>query len=115
MIRSLLVGLLLTLPVYALSGDPHVLLHTQLGDIELELDLSQAPVSTRNFLNYVKGGFYDGGIFHRTVTKQNQPDKLVKIEVIHPRVSGARTDGPDDNPLPHIDQSGLHVLTGCLS
>ena len=30
----------------------------------------------------VDGKFYDGGRFHRTVTKDNQPDNKVKIEVI---------------------------------
>ncbi len=66
----------------AQEKNPHVVVHTQLGDIEMELDAVHAPATTANFLRYVKGGFYTGGLFHRTVTMQNQPDSPVKIEVI---------------------------------
>ena len=38
-----------------------------MGDIVLELDAQNAPVSTANFLSYVKEGFYDGTIFHRVI------------------------------------------------
>ena len=58
-----------------------VIIQTEVGDIEVELDL-RAPNTVANFLRYVDGKFYDGGRFHRTVTKDNQPDNKVKIEVI---------------------------------
>ncbi|WP_050998160.1 peptidylprolyl isomerase [Methylococcus capsulatus] len=44
-----------------------VQLHTNLGDIVIRLDAEKAPVSTANFLAYVKEGFYDGTIFHRVI------------------------------------------------
>ena len=44
-----------------------VRLETSLGDIVIELDNAKAPLSTANFKNYVKSGFYDGTIFHRTI------------------------------------------------
>ncbi|MDQ7091022.1 MAG: peptidylprolyl isomerase [Methylococcales bacterium] len=40
---------------------------TSLGDIIIEVDNKNAPVSAANFLNYVKDGFYDGTIFHRVI------------------------------------------------
>lgn len=44
-----------------------VKLHTNLGDVVLQLDAVKAPLSTTNFLTYVKDGFYDGTIFHRVI------------------------------------------------
>lgn len=59
-----------------------VLIETELGDIEVELHAAKAPRTVANFLKYVDGKFYDGGRFHRTVTRDNQPKNKVKIEVI---------------------------------
>ena len=59
-----------------------MLIETDLGDIEVELDAAKAPKTVANFLRYVDGKFYDGGRFHRTVTADNQPKNKVKIEVI---------------------------------
>jgi len=42
-------------------------LHTNQGLIKLELDDVKAPVSTENFLEYVRKGHYDGTIFHRVI------------------------------------------------
>ena len=44
-----------------------VTLQTTKGDIVLELDAEKAPQTTKNFLQYVKDGFYDGTIFHRVI------------------------------------------------
>lgn len=44
-----------------------VILHTNMGDIKLELDQAKAPVTVENFVQYVKDGHYDGTIFHRVI------------------------------------------------
>ncbi len=44
-----------------------VTLHTNHGDITLELFENEAPETVRNFLGYVTSGFYDGTIFHRVI------------------------------------------------
>lgn len=44
-----------------------VILHTNMGDIKLELDKAKAPVTVENFVQYVKDGHYDGTIFHRVI------------------------------------------------
>lgn len=54
--------------VNAKSENPHVLLSTNVGDIELELYPQKAPVSVENFLNYVNSGFYNNTIFHRVIS-----------------------------------------------
>ena len=44
-----------------------ITLHTNYGDISLELDFDNAPVSSANFLQYCRDGFYEGTIFHRVI------------------------------------------------
>src|SRR6476620_7221566 len=44
-----------------------VKLHTNFGEITIELDADRAPESTANFLEYVKDGFYNNTIFHRVI------------------------------------------------
>ncbi|SUG03558.1 peptidyl-prolyl cis-trans isomerase [Salmonella enterica subsp. enterica serovar Pullorum] len=43
----------------AAKGDPHVLLTTSAGNIELELNSQKAPISVKNFVDYVNSGFYN--------------------------------------------------------
>jgi peptidyl-prolyl cis-trans isomerase B (cyclophilin B) len=48
--------------------NPKVELHIAgYGVVTLELDADKAPQSTKNFLDYVKAGHYDGTIFHRVI------------------------------------------------
>jgi cyclophilin family peptidyl-prolyl cis-trans isomerase len=47
--------------------NPQVLLETSMGSITVELFRDKAPITVRNFLFYVKEGFYDGLIFHRVI------------------------------------------------
>ena len=42
-------------------------LQTSLGNIRVELDEAKAPESSRNFLEYVDSGHYDGTVFHRVI------------------------------------------------
>lgn len=44
-----------------------VVMETSLGNVEIELDGEKAPVSAKNFLQYVDDKFYDGLIFHRVI------------------------------------------------
>ena len=46
---------------------PVVLIETSLGNIKVELDAEKAPITVKNFLDYVNDKFYDGLIFHRVV------------------------------------------------
>ncbi|WP_298269118.1 peptidylprolyl isomerase [Geobacter sp.] len=47
--------------------NPRVLVETSMGNITIELFRDKAPISVRNFLSYVKDGYYDGLIFHRVI------------------------------------------------
>jgi peptidyl-prolyl cis-trans isomerase A (cyclophilin A) len=102
------------------AADPprpvRVVLRTEKGDLELELDAARAPATVANFLRYVDGGFYDGGRFHRTVTPANQPDNKVKIEVIQagPRPDRAKDEFPPIK-LERTRDTGLKHLHGTVS
>ena len=74
----------------ALPSYATVVLETALGRIEIEVDRANAPVTAANFLKYVEAGRYDGGRFHRTVRRDNQPDNPVKIEVVQAGVDPRR-------------------------
>jgi peptidyl-prolyl cis-trans isomerase B (cyclophilin B) len=43
-------------------------LKTNLGEIQLKLDSEKAPISTANFVEYVRAGHYDGTVFHRVIS-----------------------------------------------
>lgn len=44
-----------------------IVLKTSAGDITVELFEQDAPISTKNFLEYAKSGHYEGTIFHRII------------------------------------------------
>jgi peptidyl-prolyl cis-trans isomerase B (cyclophilin B) len=44
-----------------------VILHTNHGDIKLDLDAQNAPATVANFMQYVRDGHYDNTIFHRVI------------------------------------------------
>ncbi|AIU89972.1 MULTISPECIES: peptidylprolyl isomerase A [Pectobacterium] len=55
-------------PAFAASDTTtRVLLTTSAGNIELSLDNQKAPVSVKNFVEYVNNGFYNGTTFHRVI------------------------------------------------
>ncbi len=100
------------------SAAPSVRLTTTLGVIEAELYADKAPATVANFLKYVDAGRYTGGQFHRTVTlhPDNQPNSIVKIEVIQGGVNPefAEKDWPA-LALERTNATGLKHLDGTLS
>jgi cyclophilin family peptidyl-prolyl cis-trans isomerase len=49
------------------AGNPQVTLDTSMGAITIELYADKAPVTVKNFLDYVAAGHYDNTIFHRVI------------------------------------------------
>jgi cyclophilin family peptidyl-prolyl cis-trans isomerase len=49
------------------AANPVVALETSMGTITISLFQDKAPISVRNFLSYVKEGYYDGLVFHRVI------------------------------------------------
>ncbi|HFQ5014977.1 TPA: peptidylprolyl isomerase [Vibrio vulnificus] len=44
-----------------------ITLHTNFGDIKIELNAEKAPETSANFLQYCRDGFYDNTVFHRVI------------------------------------------------
>lgn len=53
--------------------NPHVIIDTTFGEIELELFPDQAPKSVAAFLSYVDAGYYKNSTFYRVQNNENVP------------------------------------------
>ena len=67
-------------------------LETNKGTIRVELDEVKAPVSSRNFLEYVDSGHYDGTVFHRVI-----PGFMVQGGGMEPGMKEKKGEKPIDN------------------
>jgi len=47
--------------------NPQVMLETSKGSVKIELFRDKAPITVKNFLGYVRDGYYDGLVFHRVI------------------------------------------------
>ncbi len=113
---ALLAGLFAALLSGCSGDDPIVVIRTELGDIEVEIYEKAAPLTAGNFLEYIEEDRFEGAIFYRTVTMDNQPDNDIKIEVIQ----GGLGDDPLGLGLPAIEhetteRTGLKHLDGTIS
>jgi peptidyl-prolyl cis-trans isomerase A (cyclophilin A) len=96
--------------------NPVVVFETEKGAIEIEVDAARAPITAANFLKYVDGGFYTGGVVNRAVRPDNTTRHDVEIQVIQFQMNPARQ--PDRFPpiaLERTSVTGLHHLDGALS
>lgn len=50
-----------------MSAQPIVHMQTSMGLIKIELDTENAPISSENFLSYIRDGYYEQTIFHRVI------------------------------------------------
>ncbi|URW74391.1 peptidylprolyl isomerase [Sphingomonas donggukensis] len=117
-ILSTLLALLIALPAAAqvpsnrpTPGYVRVRLETTAGPIVLALDARRAPRTTRNFLNYVDDGRFDGTVFYRAARKKIAP----KFGFVQ---GGIRTDARrmlPPFPLEKTSQTGIKHLDGTIS
>ena len=95
---------------------PMVAFETQKGTIEIEVDADRAPITVANFLKYVEGGFYDGGVVNRAVRADNTVRHDVKIEVIQFQIDPARRRQQfPPIPLERTSVTGLKHVDGAVS
>jgi peptidyl-prolyl cis-trans isomerase B (cyclophilin B) len=73
-------------------ANPVVLLDTSKGEIRIELDAEHAPITTKNFLDYVRSGHYDGVIFHRVI-----PNFMIQGGGMEPNMREKRSNAPIKN------------------
>ena len=67
MLRHVLMLLTILMSPGLWAADPQVELRTSAGTITIELYTDRAPVTVKNFLQYVTDGYYNGTIFHRVI------------------------------------------------
>lgn len=85
---------------------PRVKLETSKGNIVIELDRTKAPVTVRNFLQYVDDAFYDGLLFHRVI-----PDFVIQGGGYKPGLIEKTTRDPIANEA----SNGLKNLRGAIA
>jgi peptidyl-prolyl cis-trans isomerase A (cyclophilin A) len=94
---------------------PRVIIETELGNIEAEIDSVHAPLTAANFLRYVDLGFYRFGRFSRTVRADNQPHDKVKIAVVQAGLDSLRVKDFPPITLERTKLTGLSHKDGTIS
>ena len=85
---------------------PRIRLSTTLGDMVVQLDAVNAPITTANFVHYVETGFYDGTIFHRVID-----GFVIQGGGLLPDLSSK----PTDPPIPLETSPALTHVDGAIS
>jgi cyclophilin family peptidyl-prolyl cis-trans isomerase len=94
----------------ASAAGPRVAFETSMGRIVVELDPQQAPVSSENFLRYVREGHYDGTLIHRVVE-----DFVIQGGGLTPDMKERKTHEPIVNEARSPAQGGSSNLVGTLA
>jgi cyclophilin family peptidyl-prolyl cis-trans isomerase len=85
---------------------PVVLLETSLGKIRIGLHQDKAPLTVKNFLTYVRGGHYDGTIWHRVI-----PGFMIQGGGFEEDM----TERPTRPPVKNEAKNGLSNLRGTVA
>ncbi len=91
------------------ADKPKVIIETDLGDITVEVDLKNAPITAANFMRYVDEGRFEIASFYRVVRMDNQPQNDVKIEVIQGGIGFGESDLRLD-PIKHETTAETGIL-----
>ncbi|MCX6901956.1 MAG: zinc-dependent peptidase [Verrucomicrobia bacterium] len=93
-----------------------VVFETELGNITVEVDVVHAPITGTNFLKYVDGKFYDGGMINRAVRPDNTVRHDVEVQVIQFQSDPARErEMFPPIPMERTSVTGLRHVNGVLS
>ena len=109
-IAFLLVGLCV-LPAQAASTHATkgkmkmVKLYTNQGTITLQLDAEKAPLSVKNFLEYVNSGFYSNTIFHRVI-----PNFMIQGGGFEPGLQQKPTNAPIKNEAANGLKNDIYTI-----
>lgn len=80
--KYLIAGIICSLLLSCSSQYPQVEFKTSFGSFVIEVYTDKAPLTSNNFLKYVREDRYKDAEFYRVVTMQNQPNDSIRIEVI---------------------------------
>lgn len=102
---ALILGFL-TQSVPAQGANPVVTLETSMGPIKIELYPEKAPVTVKNFIDYVEAKHYDGLIFHRVI-----PNFMIQGGGFEPGMKERKTKAPIVNE----SKNGLENKRGTIA
>lgn len=91
--------------------NPHIIISTDMGDIEVELFADKAPLTVKAFLSYVDSGFYTNSSFYRVVLLEGLSSSLnvgliqggswQTNDKLHPGVAGIAHESTKQTGLSH--------------
>jgi peptidyl-prolyl cis-trans isomerase B (cyclophilin B) len=82
-----------------------VKLHTNKGSFTIELDAEKAPVTVKNFLEYVNSGFYSGTIFHRVIN-----NFMIQGGGFEPGMKQKKTNAPIKNEAANGLKNDMYTI-----
>ena len=89
------------------AANPLIIMETTMGNIKIQIFDKKAPISAKNFRNYVNQGFYDGLTFHRVIR-----GFMIQGGGLEP---GLKKRTPTQRPIPNEATNGLKNKRGTLS
>ncbi|MBY0458656.1 MAG: peptidyl-prolyl cis-trans isomerase [Gemmataceae bacterium] len=90
----------------ARAANPVVVIETSHGTIKVELFEDKAPVTVKNFLQYVEDKHYDGTVFHRVIS-----DFMIQGGGFEPGMKEKKTR----DPIKNESSNGLSNLKGTIA
>ena len=85
---------------------PTVSIETSMGEIRIRLHATLAPLSTKNFLAYVRANAFDGTIFHRVM-----PTFMIQGGGLDAKM----VEKPTNAPVKNESKNGLSNLRGTVA
>src|SRR5262252_2801175 len=99
-------AVILCFALSAVAANPIVLMDTSAGLIKIELFEKEAPITVKNFLQYVEDKHYDGTVFHRVI-----PTFMIQGGGMEPGLKEKKTR----DPIKNESNNGLSNLKGTLA
>lgn len=107
MLKKTLITLgMASITMQTMAANTMVEVRTSLGNIEIEVFNDKAPISAKNFENYIKAKFYNGTIFHRVI-----PGFMIQGGGMDSNMIEKKTNPPIQNEA----SNGLKNLRGTLA
>jgi peptidyl-prolyl cis-trans isomerase A (cyclophilin A) len=88
---------------------PRVMIQTDVGSMEAEIDTIRSPDAAGNFLMYVDHGAYQGGRFHQTFRAERLPGGKSEIEGIQGGLNPSRSKDIAPMALERKKDTGLSL------
>jgi cyclophilin family peptidyl-prolyl cis-trans isomerase len=94
---AILCGVWAAAPAAFQEMNPTVVMDTSLGTIKIELFKDKAPITVKNFLQYVDDKHYDGTLFHRVIKdfmiQGGGKDQQMKLKPTRQSIKNESTNG----------------------